>query len=327
MKKVPEIKFFISIGNLPKRQRVHKGSSLEYLPDNYCCIDVETTGYMLGYDEIIEFCGVKVRKGSITETYSTLIKPLNPVDEFITELTGITNDMLDNQPCMEDVANDIYNYLADETLLGHNVHFDINFLYDTFEGILNKPLKNDFVDLLRFSRRIFKDFENHKLATIAKGLSVLQEIEHRAESDCKTTISCFEKCRNYVQENGIDVTSLFRKKRLRTSSKLRASSIVSETTDFNTDHQLYGKVCVFTGALEKMVRREAMQYVVNLGGECRDSITKDVNYLILGNKYYCSAIKDGKSNKHRKAESLILKGHDLQIIPEEAFYDLLETQG
>ena len=316
-----EVEFTMSMDHLRKRQRIHKGSSLTDMPKDYCCIDIETTGYMPAYDEIIEFCGVKVRDGNMVETYSTLIKPANPIDDFVTELTGITNQMLEDQPSIEDVASEIYNFLTNEILLGHNVHFDINFLYDTFDSILNEPLSNNFVDLLRFSRRLFKDFDNHKLITIAEALGIIPETWHRAEEDCKTTIRCYEKCRSHIHENNMDIVELFR----RSKNRLRAASIVSEKSDFDVDHPLYGRVCVFTGTLERMLRRQAMQYVVNLGGKCKDSVSKDVGFLILGNHDYCSALKEGKSNKHRRAEDLILRGYDLRIIPEEVFYDLLAT--
>lgn len=326
--KLPEVDLSINIHYLEKKQRVHKGLSLTDMPRDYCCIDTETTGYMLGYDEIIEFCGIKVREGSIVETYSTLIKPASPISQLVTELTGITNEMLENQPSIEDVANEIYDFLTDEILLGHNVHFDINFLYDTFNSILGKPLSNNFVDLLRFSRRLFKELENHRLRTVAEGLGIMPETWHRAETDCETTIKCYEKCRLYVHKNNIDVATLFGRRKSKNTSKasFRAASIASETSDFDVDHPLYGKVCVFTGTLEKMVRREAMQHVVNLGGECRNSVSRNIHFLIVGNYDYCSTIKDGKSSKHKQAESLIMKGYDLQIIPEEVFYDLVATQ-
>ncbi len=186
--KLSEVEFTISIDYLGKKQRVNKGSSLTNMPRDYCCIDIETTGYMLGYDEIIEFCGIKVREGSMVETCSTLIKPASPISQLVTQRTGITNEMLENQPSIEDVANEIYDFLTDEILLGHNVHFDVNFLYDTFDSILGKPLSNNFVDLLRFSRRLFKDLENHRLRTVAEGLGIIPEIWHRAEADCKTTV-------------------------------------------------------------------------------------------------------------------------------------------
>ena len=63
--------------------------------------------------------------------------------------------------------------------------------------------------------------------------------------------------------------------------------------------------------------------MTNLGGIPSDSVTKNTNILVLGNNDYCSSIKDGKSNKQKKAEELILKGHDLIVISEKSFYDML----
>ena len=97
----------------------------------------------------------------------------------------------------------------------------------------------------------------------------------------------------------------------------------AESDNFDTTHPLYGKVCVFTGKLELMSREQAAQLVVNLGGTCGNGVTKKTNYLILGNNDYCSTIKDGKSSKQKKAEQLILSGQDLQIIPEDVFYELV----
>ena len=66
-----------------------------------------------------------------------------------------------------------------------------------------------------------------------------------------------------------------------------------------------------------------MQFVVNLGGFCEDNVTKKTNYLVLGNLEFSSNIKNGKSNKLKKAEKLILSGQDLKIISENIFLDLL----
>lgn len=73
-----------------------------------------------------------------------------------------------------------------------------------------------------------------------------------------------------------------------------------------------------------MQRKDAMQLVLDLGGEVGNSVTAKTNYLILGNNDYCSSIKDGKSNKHKKAEELKLKGKDIEIITENIFYEMLE---
>lgn len=84
-----------------------------------------------------------------------------------------------------------------------------------------------------------------------------------------------------------------------------------ETEEFDVSHPIYGMSVCFTGTLEKFQRKEALQIVTNLGGIPSDSVTKNTNVLVLGNNDYCSSIKDGKSNKQKKAEELILKGHDL----------------
>jgi len=247
------------------------------------------------------------------------------VERFTTDLTGITNDMLENKPYFEDIANNIHQFLESEILLGHNIHFDINFLYDNFVMTINKYLQNDFVDLLRLSRRLFKNFENHKLVTVAEELGVTSENWHRARADCDATIKCFEICRKYIIDNNIDIKKLFKRKRSKNRSRLLVEDITSEVNDFDIDHPLYDKVCVFTGKLEKMERREALQYVVNLGGKCKNNMSRDVDFLILGNNDYCATIKDGKSRKHKKAESLILKGYDLKIIPEKIFYEIINV--
>ena len=73
-----------------------------------------------------------------------------------------------------------------------------------------------------------------------------------------------------------------------------------------------------------MTRKEAMQNVVDIGGICADNVTKKTNYLILGNNDFCKSIKNGKSNKQKKAEQISLDGGDIQILSENVFYELLE---
>ena len=67
-----------------------------------------------------------------------------------------------------------------------------------------------------------------------------------------------------------------------------------------------------------------MQLVADIGGINADSVTKKTNYLILANNTYCPLIKDGKSNKQKKAEKLKLEGYDIEVIPENVFYDMFE---
>lgn len=316
--------FFNGICNNEKQTR-NKGKNLFELPETYVVIDIETTGLSPKYDEIIELSAVKVSKHEIIEDFSTLVKPESVyidddgseyyVDEFITNLTGITNDMLEKAPLFADVADKFLSFVGDSIVIGHNINFDINFIYDNVLDYIGIEFSNDYCDLLRISRKLFPNFRNHKLSTLSQEFGIKQHQAHRGLNDCLTTFMCFEYCRAYINENNIDL-SIY-------TNGLDLKKLQSKKTEFNPEHPLFGKYCVFTGTLERMKRADAAQLVVDVGGFCENNVTKKTNYLILGNNDYCKTIKDGKSSKQKKAESLILSGQDLKIMPEDIFYDII----
>lgn len=403
--------------------RKYKGRSLLDFPKSYIVIDIETTGLDPARDHIIEIAGLKVEDGNIIDSFSTLVNPNIEIDSFITNLTGITNEDLESASDLTSALSDFYAFIGDSVLLGHNVHFDINFLYDAIENNLHKFLKNDFVDTMRLSKKYFKSAPSYKLPLLAKSLNISVDISHRALSDCETTNFLYQKIQeaslkpnemeqdllnslNFDESNpfyhkriavkGIPqlysyafmkeiasechakMSDVFyrscdyiifskytyqRYKRGESSEKFEKAKILSDSgtltilseeewytmlsipiptpqksishaslsakdiattkTDFDPTHPLYGKLCVFTGTLEKMKRKDAMQIVVDYGGLVGNSVTKKTNYLILGNNDYCPLIKDGKSSKQKKAEALKLSGNDIDIISEDVFYDMI----
>ena len=133
---------------------------------------------------------------------------------------------------------------------------------------------------------------------------------------------CFNRLRNDVIEKSGSEDE-FKKQMSATGRSVRSSDISGDSEKLNPFHPLYGKVCVITGTLEKMLRKDAMQIIADIGGINADNVTKKTNLLILGNTTYSSNIKDGKSNKQKKAESLKLVGQDIEIIPENVFYEML----
>lgn len=86
---------------------------------------------------------------------------------------------------------------------------------------------------------------------------------------------------------------------------------------------LYNKVCVFTGTLERFTRTQAEKIVESIGGIIRKDVTRKNSYLILGNNDYNLAVKNGKSNKQKKAEELQLQNFDIKIIPKDFFYEMI----
>ena len=74
-----------------------------------------------------------------------------------------------------------------------------------------------------------------------------------------------------------------------------------------------------------MPRKEAMQLVADVGGINADTVTKKTNFLILANNNYSPLVKGGKSTKQKKAEKLKLEGVDIEVIPENVFYDMFDN--
>ena len=292
-----------------------KGKSLLELPNEYIVIDLETTGLDPKFDSIIELSAIKVNNSKILDYFSTLVNPEFEIDYFITNLTGITNDMLKAAPILEDVFPKFLNFLGNSILLAHNANFDINFIYDNCKN----PFKNNFIDTLRICRCVFKNqFENYKLETLANALNLEHKPSHRGLDDCYCAYELFEYTKKYINKNNLDINKIFS-----TNYTVKSSSITPENDNFNANNPLYNKTCVITGALEKFVRKDAMQIIANLGGINADSVTKKTDFLILGNNDLCKLIKDGKSSKQKKAEELILKGKDIKIISENVFYDII----
>ena len=160
-----------------------KGKSLFEFPSDYTVIDIETTGLSSFGAEIIEVSALRYREDALAAQYSELIKPAAPIPYFITQLTGITNAMVKGARPRTEVLGEFRDFLGDDLLIGHNVNFDVNFLYDEFTRYLGAPLSNDFIDVMRLSRRYLPSLPNHKQITVAEYFGLDTEGAHRALKD------------------------------------------------------------------------------------------------------------------------------------------------
>lgn len=287
---------------------------------DYCVIDTETTGLSSYYDEIIEVGILKIRDGKVVDQYSQLIKPNNAIDNFITYLTGITNKMLVNQPSIKEVEGEILDFLGDDIIVGHNTSFDIRFLNASFK----ETLKNEYMDTMIFSRKIYPQLPHHRLSDLAKFLNLANN-QHRALADCITTYQLYETIKSTMDERGLKLSDLWQ---CHSSGHpgIDIKAIKPKSNEIDEDNFFYGKHVVFTGKLEKMLRKDAMQIIVDLGGILDKSVNKNTNYLILGNNDYNAVLHGEKSNKHKKAEKLKMEGNDINIIDEFTFYDIINEK-
>lgn len=311
-------------GSALKTTREFKGKSLIAFPESYTVIDLETTGLSPEWDSIIEVSAIKICNGNIVDQFTSLVNTSYGIqlDSFISELTGISQEMIDEAPFIDSVLPKYIDFIGNDIAIGHNVNFDINFLYDKSMEYMRVPFSNDYIDTMRLSRRIHPEFSHHRLSDLASRYRLDYSGAHRSLADCHITFECFRHIKDDILDKYASLDE-FISFCSQSSRGIRAKDTHSSVSDFDSSHPFYNKVCVFTGALEKMKRKDAMQLVANVGGINSDSVTKQTNYLILGNNDYCSMIKDGKSNKQKKAEKLKSEGYDIEIIPENVFYDLI----
>lgn len=155
---------------------------------NWVVLDFETTGFNPTTDEIIEIGAVKICNGELVDSFSVLINPGREVSQEITEFTGITNEMLEGQPTIQDMIVPLLKFIGvDSILVAHNAMFDLRFLQTALRKCGYNPAKIPILDTMNLSRALLPDLKNHKLNTLAKKLDVELVDHHRAVNDAEAT--------------------------------------------------------------------------------------------------------------------------------------------
>ena len=309
--------------------RVDKGRSLVCLPNDYTVIDLETTGLSPRCDEIIELAAIRVRNGEIQDSYQQLVKPKVRISDIISSITNITNEMVADAPNIEDVLAGYLEFIGSDVVVGHNVCFDVNFIFDNCVSIFGNTFTNDYINTVRIAKRLL-DLPHYRLSDLCAYFGISRDNAHRALADCRMTHELVGRLKAKCDEIGGSKLEIQWMDEHRSEKKfvhIDARMIESKIPDDEIDktHPLYGKRIVFTGALVRFKREAAMQLVANLGGINQNGVTKETDYLVLGNNDYCRTIKDGKSSKQKKAEEYMLKGTGISIMDEQTFYDMVEA--
>lgn len=176
------------------KTREFKGKSANRHVDNYCIVDLETTGVFVGLSDIIEISALKVRNNKVIDEFSTLINPHCPIPDEATAVNHITDEMVKDAPSLDDVLDSFLSFVEDDVIVGYNIAaFDMNLLYDSVMDIKGIPFSNNYLDLLHASRRSIEGLENYKLETICNYYGLDTTGEHRALKDCYLTKSCYDK--------------------------------------------------------------------------------------------------------------------------------------
>lgn len=163
--------------------------------NTFVVFDFETTGFSAKWHEITEIGAVKVVKGKIVDRFSTLVKPRRKISEEITEITGITNEMVADAPNINSVIAEFKEFIDGYDLVGHNLSFDMKFL-DINLARIGKSISCKKYDTLKLAKKYFKGMKSYKLVDLSSMLNIEHTNAHRALSDAETTAELYMKCFN-----------------------------------------------------------------------------------------------------------------------------------
>jgi len=162
------------------------------LNQEFVIFDIETTGLNKQKDDITEIGAVMIRNKQIIKRYSSFVKPIKKIPEIVIELTGITNEMVENERPISEVLPEFLEFVGNRPLVAHNAIFDIAFI-DRESKKLNLEFDPTILDTLTLSKMLLKKIKRFRLKTVANHLKVKLEGHHRAINDAAATALIFIK--------------------------------------------------------------------------------------------------------------------------------------
>lgn len=303
---------------------------------SYVALDVETANDFRG--SICSIGLVKFQDGTIVDTYYTLINPETSFDTFNISIHGIKPEDVADAPTFPEVRQDIVDFIGSDIVVCHFAQFDMGALNDVYNKYQLDYDDIKYICSYRLAKVAMPGQLNYKLKNLSKTLNI-QLDHHNALSDAKASglildhllsSNSFSDLKDFLKEYRYDKTGLLgqrgfnRKKDPRYKDNLIYTPTEEEKAAMDPDHYFYGLYFCFTGKLERMTRKEANKAVALVGGIPEKGVTNHTNILVVGEQDWRVVGLEGLSSKMKKAQSLLEKGHDVEIMTENDFIKLLK---
>ncbi len=166
---------------------------------SYIAFDVETTGLNPLENEIIEIGALKVRNGRVSERFMELIRPHAPISPEITQLTGITNEMVSSARERRQVLSDFLDFCEEDVLIGHNVSFDYSFM-KAGAALDGMSFEKMGIDTLKIAKKVHKDLDSKSLGSLCEYYKIENKSAHRAYHDALATAKLYQTLAHYFEE-------------------------------------------------------------------------------------------------------------------------------
>ena len=282
------------------------GTSYPSFDDEMVVFDLETTGLSSVSHKIIEIGAVKIKAGEIIDVMDIFVDPEMPIPKEITELTSITDEMVNGAPKEREAIEKFFEFAGDRLLIAHNANFDAGFIRAAAErcGI---PFTNTYLDTVGLSRYVNPELKKHKLDVIAKHYNIEQLHHHRASDDTEVLARIFFVMLDRLRSEGI----------LDFKSMIDAMSESADPLKLKSHHIIiFAKNKAGLKNLYKLISYSYLDYYKKVPRMPKTVIDQHRDGLIIG-----SACESGELYQ------AILEGRSEQEIEDIAsFYDYLEIQ-
>ncbi|MFP3868528.1 MAG: exonuclease domain-containing protein [Desulfobacteraceae bacterium] len=285
---------------------------------DFVAFDVETAN-----PDLSSICQIGIicfENGSVKESWQSLIDPEDYFDGLNVLIHGIEEDAVKEAPVFPAIFETVNNRLKGNIVASHT-SFDRVALARVIEKYGLKPVDCTWLDTAKVVRRAWVEFSQrgYGLKDVAKFLGI-NFSHHNAEEDARAAGQVLVSA---MKETGLTVSEWLHRVKKPILSGMGTTSKIS--IGGNPEGPLYGEVVVFTGAL-KIPRRDAAKIAADAGCEVASSVKKSTTILVVGDQDIRRLAGHQNSSKHRKAEELIAKGYNIQILGESDFRRLVVLQ-
>ena len=291
-----------------------KGQEWPDFISDYTMLDIETTGLNPYRDHVTELGAVKVRANQVVDEFSQLVvyPRSNHVPHFITKLNGITEELLlkEGKPVKEAMTA-FRKFIGDDIIIGYNVNFDLNFLYDLARKFHLPELSNNYVDVLRLARVYYPQQHNRLLDCIQRA-GIAQVEQHHGLEDSLDTKKVYDDFRRHFTPELLQEAQ----------GKLKNIDLLQdelEVWELGFRNPVNNKKIAFAPEVE-INGTEAAQMVNNMNGVAQTGVKADTDYLIMSDDGFFS-----KNNPETlKAKEYNHAGSKIKRLSESYFLNMLD---
>lgn len=281
----------------------------------FTAFDVETAN-----PDLATICQVGIvvfDDGKIVDRWESLVDPEDYFDEWHVDRHGIDEATVRGAPTFVGLHRALTQRLSGRLVASH-MPFDRLAIDRACNRYRLQPIEYPWLDTARVVRRTWPQFTRtgYNLANITAACGIEFQHHHAVED---------ARAAGLVLLRAMEVSGLSLSEwQVRAQQRISPQASESFAQAGNPDGPLYGEVIVFTGALD-ISRREAAQLAAEAGCEVGEGVTKHTTLLVVGDQDIRRLAGHEKSTKHRKAEELIARGHEIRILRESDFRQLMRS--